>query len=265
VWSGNKEALYYARLPQGAVYFTGEKVVFQVVEKVSGEKVLSEQVLPPDKSSASSPEAMSADQVITVKNDGDVDLNIGQVTTPGAPFSIVADNVSNQTLAPGASATLTVRFAPPAAGPYNDSFDIPSNDPDENPVTVNLSGNGVIAPDLTGRFTMLMTGNFTMLRSSAGDSTVMARVLIQNTGNAASGSFKITFYLSADASFDPGADQFLRSGNIPGIGAGKDTTTSFLYKFRHSVSGKYLLCVIDSANRVAESNENNNVASGQIP
>jgi len=123
---------------------------------------------------------------------------------------VLADNVSNQTLAPGQEATLTVRFAPAAAGPYSDSFDIPSNDPDENPVTVNLSGNGIVAPDLTG--------SFTMLRSYAWGRAVMAKVLIQNTGNAASGSFKIAFYLSDDASFDPGADQFLWSRNVLGIG-----------------------------------------------
>ena len=52
----NEAVLYYAKLPQSTIYFTGKKVVFQVVEKVSGEKVLEEQVLPPDKNSASSPE-----------------------------------------------------------------------------------------------------------------------------------------------------------------------------------------------------------------
>ncbi|GAB6275377.1 MAG: hypothetical protein STSR0004_22430 [Peptococcaceae bacterium] len=40
----NEAVLYYTKMPQGTVYFTGEKVVFQVVEKVSGEKGLSEPV-----------------------------------------------------------------------------------------------------------------------------------------------------------------------------------------------------------------------------
>jgi len=94
----------------------------------------------------------------------------------------------------------------------------------------------------------------------------MAKVLLQNIGNAPSGSFKIAFYISDDANFDPGADQFLWSRNVPGIGAGRDRTTGFFYKFRNSVSGKYLLCVIDSTNQVAELNENNNTTAGrQIP
>ena len=92
----------------------------------------------------------TADQVVTVKNERDVNLNIGLIIAPGAPFSIIADNVSNQTLAPGQEATLTVRFAPVAAGPFNSSFDIPSDDPDEDPVTVNLSGNGIGIGSLFG-------------------------------------------------------------------------------------------------------------------
>jgi len=210
------------------------------------------------------PVGSSADQVVTVKNDGDADLNIGQVTAPGSLFSIIEDNVSNQTLAPGQEATLTVRFAPLAAGPYNDSFNIPSNDPDENPVTVNLSGNGITAsgPDLTGSFTMMKS--YAWGKAVPGQA-VMAKVLVRNTGNAPAGRFKIAFYLSDDTNFDPGADQFLRSRVMLGIGAGKDRTTRYLAMFRNSLSGKYLLCVIDSTDRVAESNENNNVAAEQIP
>jgi len=46
----NEEVLYYAKLPQGTVYFTGEKVVFQVVEKKKQ-----------DKNSALSPESRVSD------------------------------------------------------------------------------------------------------------------------------------------------------------------------------------------------------------
>jgi len=81
----NEAVLYYAKLPQSTIYFTGEKVVFQVVEKVSGEKVSGdtarlfdmekkkhfgsgyagsgEQVSPPDKSSAPSLETELTRQV----------------------------------------------------------------------------------------------------------------------------------------------------------------------------------------------------------
>jgi len=85
----------------------------------------------------------------------------------------------------------------------------------------------------------------------------MARVFIQNKGKTAYGSFKIAYYLSGDASFDPVTDKLVWFRNVPGIGSGKNATTSFFYKFRNSVSGKYLLVIIDSTNQVAELNKNN--------
>ena len=84
----------------------------------------------------------SSDQTVTVTNDGTADLVIGTVASPAAPFSILNDTCSGQTLAPVASCTLTARFSPTAPGAANDTFDIPSNDPDEDPVTVQVSGTG---------------------------------------------------------------------------------------------------------------------------
>ena len=93
-------------------------------------------------------ENTTSDQTVTVTNDGTADLVIGTVASANplaAPFSIATgtDNCSGKTLAPSASCTITVRFAPTATGAANDTFDIPSDDPDENPVTVTVSGTGV--------------------------------------------------------------------------------------------------------------------------
>ena len=86
-----------------------------------------------------------ADQTLTVGNTGNADLEIGQVavTNPlAAPFSVVNDNCSAQTIAPAGNCTIGLRFEPLAAGAVTDSLDIPSNDPDEPSVTVNVSGTG---------------------------------------------------------------------------------------------------------------------------
>jgi hypothetical protein len=88
----------------------------------------------------------SSDETVTVTNEGTADLTIGTVTSPAAPFSILNDTCSGQTLAPAASCTLTTRFSPNATSPFSDSFDIPSDDPDEDPVTVNVSGTGTGTP-----------------------------------------------------------------------------------------------------------------------
>ena len=93
--------------------------------------------------------ASSVNQTITVTNAGTGNLVMGTVGAPngvGAPFSIVTNTCSGQTLAPAATCTVVVAFAPGAELPYNDSFNIPSDDPDEAAVTVAVSGTGVPVP-----------------------------------------------------------------------------------------------------------------------
>ena len=87
-----------------------------------------------------------ADRTLTIQNKGTLDLNIGQIALADLldpPFRIVTDDCSVQTLASLRTCTLLVRFEPTAQGDdFNDTFDIPSNDPDEDPVTVTVSGDG---------------------------------------------------------------------------------------------------------------------------
>ena len=93
----------------------------------------------------------TADAAVTITNDGNQNLVIGTITAPSAPFSVNDAACSGQTLAPGTSCDCTVTFAPSSPGPFNSSFSIPSNDPDENPATVTLSGiaTPVPQPDIT--------------------------------------------------------------------------------------------------------------------
>jgi hypothetical protein len=93
-------------------------------------------------------EGVTADHIVTVSNDGNATLALGNlaVANPLAePFSILIDTCSGQKLKPMTDCTLDVRFAPAGASSYSDSFDIPSNDPDESSLTVNLSGTGLSA------------------------------------------------------------------------------------------------------------------------
>ncbi len=85
----------------------------------------------------------SLEQTVTVSNEGNVDLIIGTITEPQAPFSITTDNCSGQTLTPLANCAIIVKFAPTSIGLLNSDFNIPSDDPDENPVTTGLSGSGM--------------------------------------------------------------------------------------------------------------------------
>jgi len=91
----------------------------------------------------------ASDNTATLKNDGNAVLVIGAITQPDQPFSKVQDNCSGQTIAPNATCTVMYRFAPTTSGNFSSNSDIPSNDPDENPVTVTLNGTGSAGPSLT--------------------------------------------------------------------------------------------------------------------
>ena len=88
--------------------------------------------------------ASPTDETITVTNSGTTDLVIGAITQPAAPFGLLNEACSSQTLAPAANCTLTVRFDPTATGAFADSFDIPSNDPTHAISTINIRGNGTL-------------------------------------------------------------------------------------------------------------------------
>jgi Ca-activated chloride channel family protein len=85
------------------------------------------------------------DRTITIQNKGSLNLNIGPIALAdplGPPFSIENDNCSLKTLAFQRTCTLQVRFSPVNQGAFNDTFDIPSNDPDESSLTVTVRGDG---------------------------------------------------------------------------------------------------------------------------
>src|SRR3972149_6624395 len=86
-----------------------------------------------------------SEQVYTIKNVGSSTLSIGQIAQAdplALPFSILNNDCSGKGLTANQKCTFKVRFSPAIQGQgLNDSFDVPSNDPNQNPVTVNVSGN----------------------------------------------------------------------------------------------------------------------------
>ena len=77
---------------------------------------------------------------ITIFNIGEEDLEIGEITITGMTdqFTIVDDNCSGQTVAPGDCCTVGVEFTPKSTGKKTATLVIPSNDPDEPIVEVPL-------------------------------------------------------------------------------------------------------------------------------
>lgn len=67
------------------------------------------------------------EQAFTISNTGGTNLHIGTIPTPAAPFSIISDNCSGQTLTPSQTCTLTVTFSPRSQGMFSGTISIPSN------------------------------------------------------------------------------------------------------------------------------------------
>ncbi len=95
----------------------------------------------------------SATRTVTVSNNGTANLIIGNLTINNNQFAITSGNISGQTLGPSASANITLTFAPGSTGTHSANLTIPSNDPDENPVNVPLSGSGTTSPQPPPHFT----------------------------------------------------------------------------------------------------------------
>jgi uncharacterized membrane protein len=77
-------------------------------------------------------------KTVTVKNNGTGDLLIGNVINPSFPFIIIKDTCSGQTLAPSLTCSITYGFVVTSEKTVASSSNIPSNDPDENPVILTL-------------------------------------------------------------------------------------------------------------------------------
>jgi cysteine-rich repeat protein len=95
----------------------------------------------------------SSTKTFAVSNtDDNGNLNIGTITITGTNFSKQNDNCSGQTIAPSGSCTVDVKFSSTAPlGIKSGTLRIPSDDPDENPLDVSLSGTA-IAPNVTCSF-----------------------------------------------------------------------------------------------------------------
>ncbi len=89
----------------------------------------------------------AVNKTIVVSNTGAANLEVSTATLVGAnpgQFAILSGGAPF-TLAPGAARNVVVSFKPTSTGAKSASLNLASNDPDENPLAVALSGNGVAA------------------------------------------------------------------------------------------------------------------------
>ncbi len=86
----------------------------------------------------------STDWVLSIYNDGGIDLMVDEITCDNSIFS--TDFIPPATIPPGGSYAVEVYFTPDAEGPHVGTLSISSNDPEHNPATVDLAGYGTPVP-----------------------------------------------------------------------------------------------------------------------
>ncbi len=81
----------------------------------------------------------------SIENLGSVSLHVTSITSDDSRF---VPSAAAAVVPPHSSVTMALDFAPEAPGPASGTLTIASDDPDEGTVTVPLSGEGVIPPDI---------------------------------------------------------------------------------------------------------------------
>jgi uncharacterized delta-60 repeat protein len=189
---------------------------------------------------------------VTVRNTGTATLNVTSTTLLGtAEYSIVAGGGAFS-LAPAATRQVTVRLTPTSLGSKVATLTFASNDKDENPKNVPLSGTGVAASDL---LVSALTGPAT---AGAG----FAITLNETTGNIGvgpAGGTSTRYYLSSDTSIGTG-DVLLGGRSLAGLapGASSAGVTNVTIPAGTANGSYFILAKADDLNQAFESNEGNN-------
>lgn len=91
------------------------------------------------------------DIACTLRNTGGADLTgiVPAISGPDASMFMLVTSPPS-TLAGGSNSIFTVRFTPTSLGTKTATLSIASNDPDENPFTITLTGTGNTAPTFAG-------------------------------------------------------------------------------------------------------------------
>jgi uncharacterized delta-60 repeat protein len=193
----------------------------------------------------------SRDLTVTVRNTGGATLNVTATTLVGPEYAIVAGGGAFS-LAAGATRQVTVRLAPISLGTKAATLSFASNDTDENPKTVPLSGTAVAATDLV---VSALTGP----TSAGAGLAVTVNDTTGNVGGGAAGATATRFYLSSDTSIGAG-DVLLGSRALASLAAGGSSAgaTSVTIPAGTANGSYFIVAKADDTNQAVESSESNN-------
>jgi hypothetical protein len=155
----------------------------------------------------------SSQRTFTIRNFGNQNLTGLAVTMDGpnaADFTLTASPAG--TLNPGSSTTFTLRFSPATAGTRRAVLHIASNDADENPFNITLTGSGVLSPVEIAQQAYLKASN-TGVSDFFGVVAMDGDTVVVGAGGEDSNATGINGNQSNNSAFDSGAAYvFVRSG-----------------------------------------------------
>jgi len=195
-----------------------------------------------------------ANLAVTVRNTGNATLSVTSTTLVGpaaAEYSIVAGGGAFSLL-PAATRQVTVRLTPTSLGTKAATLSFASNDSDENPKNVPLSGTAVASSDLV---VSALTGP----ASAGAGFAVSLNDTTGNIGVSPAGATSTRYYLSTDTVIGAG-DVLLGGRAIATIAPGGSSAaaTNGTIPATTANGSYFIVAKADDLNQAMESNEGNN-------
>ncbi|WP_395736508.1 beta strand repeat-containing protein [Prosthecobacter sp.] len=176
-------------------------------------------------------------KTFTIKNDGEVDLMgilVHAPTGPAASDYTLDTTGTATTLIPGASTTFTLTFSPSRIGTRNAAIVIDSNDLNENPFNLAITGVGSIARDVLDGWTYTYSGPTAPATPRNGLATAVAvqksttrdeAVAVFATGHTTNASGNTDIYT---AKYEPVTGALLWSKTYNGTANGTDDANAIV-------------------------------------
>jgi uncharacterized repeat protein (TIGR01451 family) len=165
-------------------------------------------------------------------------------------------------LAPGGSATVTLRVRPMVAGTWANTVRVAAGEPDPDPANNQAAATVTVRPapgaDLTGAWAGLEQTCFRVRgRLSC---SLRGTLHLQNQGDRDAPASVVRFFLSADR-VPNGQDRLLQQARtgILTSGGTRSIRLSASLPAGSSAGGKYLIAVVDAGHAASEADEGNNV------
>lgn len=176
-------------------------------------------ITPEDISFGSVQAGLSAQQSVTITNTGNTGLGLTNIFVDGTDADVfTVANQCGSSLAPEASCAVDVTFAPSTEGTRNATLTIESTDPENESVSVPLSGKGTLAPTPE----ISVTPESVDLGRVLSGTSAAAQVTVDNNGNAALQIDSITL-TGANAA------DFIQTNDCTTVAAGESCTIDLNY------------------------------------